>query len=476
MLKKYTLKIIISILLILTLQSGTACAETDETSKILRINGNTHVRALGNRLSTQMPACILVLGDSTGNETNEWVFTTSQWLASQFPNYTFSYRLWNDTSQSYDMPINIQTGTNGDACAVLPGGVGNNISAPDSVNLRITGDIEIIAKIASDVWTSGVQTFISKIGGAGQRGWYFGMEAGRPFLWWSPDGTAVVSIFATSIPAYTNGQAKWLKATLDVDNGNGGHTATFYTSSNGDTWTQLGNAIIKSGATSIYGCTALVEIGSRTWGTEDIFVGKVYEVIVKSGIDGKIVASPDFGMSFPSIVKTFSDAENNTWAINGNATNGNGAPEALILNASKPGAGIGYSSNETRFALLTPIKPQLAFISYGHNEWTDIDYQSTYEELAAQLLTKYPNVGVVCVTQNPQKAPQLHSEHHALRNMQVAEVAAKNNYGLVDVFRAFMDTGDFTNYVSVDGCHPTQAGFDLWRDEAIKFLLPATNN
>ena len=42
----------------------------------------------------------------------------------------------------------------------------------------------------------------------------------------------------------------WLRVTLSVNNGSSGNTTTFYTSSDGITWTQLGNTIINSGITS----------------------------------------------------------------------------------------------------------------------------------------------------------------------------------------------------------------------------------
>lgn len=54
----------------------------------------------------------LIVGDSTGNETTEWVYLTAQWLASQFPEYTVSYRLWDASGDTdYASATVIQTGT-----------------------------------------------------------------------------------------------------------------------------------------------------------------------------------------------------------------------------------------------------------------------------------------------------------------------------------------------------------------------------
>jgi len=54
---------------------------------------------------------ILYIGDSTGNEPAEHIYLETQALAAQFPKYTVNYRLWNDTSRTYDAATVIQTGT-----------------------------------------------------------------------------------------------------------------------------------------------------------------------------------------------------------------------------------------------------------------------------------------------------------------------------------------------------------------------------
>lgn len=57
-------------------------------------------------------AQILVIGDSTGNETTEWVYGLAQWLGSLFPAYTVKYYHWNETTgTAYDAATTVQTGT-----------------------------------------------------------------------------------------------------------------------------------------------------------------------------------------------------------------------------------------------------------------------------------------------------------------------------------------------------------------------------
>jgi len=50
-------------------------------------------------------AHMLLLGDSTGNETWEWAYLFFQDLASRYPTHTFEYRLWNESTQAYDPAV-----------------------------------------------------------------------------------------------------------------------------------------------------------------------------------------------------------------------------------------------------------------------------------------------------------------------------------------------------------------------------------
>lgn len=65
-----------------------------------------------NRLNRGTDAVsILYVGDSTGNEPIEHIYLEAKALGLQFPRYTVNYRLWNDTSRTYDAAVTIQTGT-----------------------------------------------------------------------------------------------------------------------------------------------------------------------------------------------------------------------------------------------------------------------------------------------------------------------------------------------------------------------------
>lgn len=438
-----------------------------------RNNANRYVKALGTRLSAGHPACIGIQGDSTGASSTRWPYLVAQWLASKIASHTVTHRLWNDTHQAFDPARTLGTGASGDAYALMPKLTGSYISTPDKASLRVAGDLDIAVKIGMDDWTlTNSPCLVAKFTGGGKFSYALALDRTRaPFLWWSTDGTNQITKFATAALPTQNGVPIWLRATLDVDNGAGGYTVTFYTSSDGVTWNQLGSAVVAAGSTSIFASTAVLELGSRGGGTGDLFGGKIYAAIVRNGIGGQVVASPDLDLAFPSGTTIFRDAESNVWTIAGTVTVG-GSPGLLVLNASCSGKNLAYSADATRFALQTPIEPQLAFINYGHNQWDTVEFQAPYEAFAQQLLTAFPNVGVVCTAQNPQRPPEVNIIPHAIRCRQISALAATNDYGLIDAYRLFTETGDLDSYMT-DGCHPNDAGNALWADEVKRFLQPA---
>lgn len=81
-----------------------------DTVNSLFSNGIHSTAKLFNKLAGDSgDACILVVGDSTGNEQTEWIYLYASWLANQFPKYTVNYYMWGATS--YAAPVIIQSGT-----------------------------------------------------------------------------------------------------------------------------------------------------------------------------------------------------------------------------------------------------------------------------------------------------------------------------------------------------------------------------
>jgi hypothetical protein len=63
-------------------------------------------------------ASILVISDSTADDTTEWVYLLTVLLAVDWPAYTVTYRAWNTGTNAYDAPTMIQTGTGAQTLAI----------------------------------------------------------------------------------------------------------------------------------------------------------------------------------------------------------------------------------------------------------------------------------------------------------------------------------------------------------------------
>ncbi|MEU8473767.1 hypothetical protein [Streptomyces hygroscopicus] len=204
---------------------------------------------------------------------------------------------------------------------VLDGSTTGTVDTPDAAPLDIVGDIDLRAEVEID-WTAGDlnQTLIGKWDGAsGQRSYALRVFNQQLQLSWSNDG-AVSLMAAVSVPTLPDHAA--VRATLDVDNGAGGRTVTFYwASSMAGPWAQIGDPIIQTGTTSIYASTVPLRIGSPDPGTNPPrtpFTGSGYRFEVRSGIDGTVVAAPDFTTQAPGTT-SFVDAVGHTWTLQGTA-------------------------------------------------------------------------------------------------------------------------------------------------------------
>lgn len=210
---------------------------------------------------------------------------------------------------------------------------GAEISTADKAALDITGDIDIRIDIEPDDWNGGyVQLLAGKYvnsGGSNQRSWYLYLnERGMPGMVWSTDGTLAGRI--TTEPS-TNPQLSGrmaLRVTLDVNNGSGGYTATWYTSTSiAGSWTQIGQTVTTSGTTSIFSSTANLEIGDINGASDRQdavtgavpLIGRVYGFELRNGIGGSKVAEIELSGRTRGDT-SWSDGLGNTWTCAASAS------------------------------------------------------------------------------------------------------------------------------------------------------------
>jgi hypothetical protein len=180
---------------------------------------------------------------------------------------------------------------------------GAEVYTADKAVLDITGDIDIRADIQPDRWIGGYAYLVGGkyIGSTNQRSWYLMItELGYVRFVWSSDGTSAGRVFAASTVAVPmNNPRLTIRVTVDVNNGSGGSTTTFYTSTSvSGSWTTLGSPVVNAGTSSIFASTTALEVGTigNAGGRGTIisqgvpFVGKIYRFQVYDGIAGTLRA------------------------------------------------------------------------------------------------------------------------------------------------------------------------------------------
>jgi hypothetical protein len=162
----------------------------------------------------------------------------------------------------------------------------------------------------------------------------------------------------------------------------------------------------------------------------------------------------------------------------GTGTANSGGPFVIdIYNGSASGQAPNYHYNTARWNKHTAVGPfQLVFINHGHNIGSASGPQGAYEigKLARTVRDKYPLAGIMLTAQNPAGPSAADFANDYLRARSVHTLAGIDGYGMVNIFQAFLNNGNYvTNLTnSTDGLwvHPNAAGSALWAREVQKHL------
>ncbi|WP_413102213.1 hypothetical protein [Streptomyces sp. Inha503] len=211
---------------------------------------------------------------------------------------------------------------------VIPKVTGAKATTPDATALDITGDIDIRVDLALDNWNdlAGAQ-FVELAAKqdlvADQRSWrLMRLPDGTVELTWTTAGTGAsgISVHSTIVPVVPPSGRLAIRATLDVDNGQGGYTVAFYTAPTiAGPWAQLGaQTVTTSGTTSIFNSTAPLEIGDIAGINLSPGIGRYYAIQVRNGIDGTPAADADF-TALAAGTTSFTDGAGRAWTLVGGA-------------------------------------------------------------------------------------------------------------------------------------------------------------
>lgn len=203
-------------------------------------------------------------------------------------------------------------------------GIGIGGGTPDHASLDIVGDIDIRALISPVTWTA-TGTMVSKGVWPGDRAYDFGFQS--DFLQFSfvDPLSGDLGVQSQAEVLGVDGVPMWVRATLDVDNGDSGMTGRFYTSNDPiDTdpasvvWTEInGGDIHPDNFVSIITNSEPVSIGHEG-GDRGPFAGWIYYLEIRDGINGTIVANPDFrddDQKTGDSPTTFTDTTGKVWTF-----------------------------------------------------------------------------------------------------------------------------------------------------------------
>lgn len=190
-----------------------------------------------------------------------------------------------------------------------PGTSSNDLSVPDHASLRIIGDIDLRWFGQAD-WTPASAVALVGRWQSGDQSYLLTLESSWARLY-IHDGAASHFVGSAAIPL-TDGQDGGIRATRRQSDGQ----VIFYTSTDGETWTQLSTHTLAAGS-AIRAGTAKLTVGSQqsAWW----FAGRTYQAEVRDGIDGTVVAdvrAADATAPFASFV----DRTGKTVTINRSST------------------------------------------------------------------------------------------------------------------------------------------------------------
>jgi hypothetical protein len=207
----------------------------------------------------------------------------------------------------------------GTPSAYLPGASGNYVSCPDAVAIRVTGDIEIVARVALDDWTPSVEmTVLAREQAAANRSYRLSvLTDGRLNLTMTTDGSTLSNATSSLAGPWADNTTYWMKVTRRQSDGRVQH---FYASDQAiepTGWTQLGTDLTLSSGAAIHSGTSQLEVGSRLAGVTQPLAGRVDRAIVRSGIGGTTVADFDAALCGQS---GYTDSVGNVWTVNRSTT------------------------------------------------------------------------------------------------------------------------------------------------------------
>jgi hypothetical protein len=383
-------------------------------------------------------AGIHIISDST-NAGGKWSTPVAAAIGQMFPAYTVKRTEWNPPGAGWSQPVAIQTGTGGgERRWEFPAGAEwCPIGFPTDFPMP-AGDLDLRARVRIDNGSATGNSFLSKWDSPGKLGFKFSQMTSvysRKLMleYAATDGVPrnVQSSVGIGDHNISDGTIYWARATVDIDNGSGGKTFTFYTSLDGATWRMLGAPVTSntSGVSPIGGTESNCYLGGGLGVVQ--MQGAVYAAEIRDGIGG------------PAVHPLNLDA----WAFNQGTAVLKGPPELWVTNAS-------YSGASTDSFLAVPPRnfcrnysPQIILISLSHNNVREHGprFINEISSVISNVRASFgPIPRIILLTQNPQVAVpsaidpnMLWNDSRIAHRVQFMSWASGAGYGVIDIWAAF---------------------------------------
>lgn len=412
-------------------------------------NASEGIRSFMNELENAEQSIVLqVIGDSTGDDTEEFAYQLGVQLGAAFKNWAFVYEKFDDSAQQYGLPTVISPGAVGERYIDYSGGGQKSRYLATSVVGYPVGDLEGRYDLALDSWTPGATTSLGGLWGSGtNKSWRFRINnASTLTLEYTADGTVIkTATSSVGLPAFLAGQRYRVGYQLDIDNGASGSTVSFWYQMDTGAWTKLGSDVTNAGAlVSLNQPAGNYELGG-TQSATSVISGKIYGVEIRDGIGGPVLnPMPLEG-----------------WANEEIATPLGGSPTVYIKNGSVSGKDLAYFYNATRFPKVCPKgNHPVVLINLGHNQnQLGPDLITEVDALQAKIDARLPCAQAVALTQNPRISPGTAAEAYANRVNTIHRRFIKKGGSFINTRLPFF-TSNKPLSDTVDGTwiHPTAAG------------------
>jgi len=216
----------------------------------------------------------------------------------------------------------------GESYVQLDGDPANNVSTPDHSSLDLSAGLDLRAEVSID-WRvrGGNQTLIGKWDGPGnQRSYMLRVHNSlstprtdhRLTLSWSADGTSDTAAFVF-MPIHTPPRRFAVRATLNPTTG----VIELFTAPSLDgPWTLGYSHVTTPEIATVFNSNLPLKVGPEDSGTNPArrpFIGYGHRFEVRNGVNGPVVAAPDFRNLTPGTT-SFTDSAGKVWTVNGTAS------------------------------------------------------------------------------------------------------------------------------------------------------------